>query len=154
MEQVLVKFFSSHNTLQVHVQVEIFPLIKQGYSFPGMLISCFFILLTVAVYAFLPELRNLHGMVLMAYLLSFFVGFLFFATMQILILKKEILQRECTILSKYIILKNMLKTASCNIKHSMDQCLFLREKKSSVCSERKTFDTQFFFFYYYGKTSY
>ncbi|XP_026738803.1 probable G-protein coupled receptor Mth-like 10 isoform X6 [Trichoplusia ni] len=64
-----------------------------------MLISCFFILLTVAVYAFLPELRNLHGMVLMAYLLSFFVGFLFFATMQILILKKEIIQRECTILT-------------------------------------------------------
>ncbi|CAH0585535.1 unnamed protein product [Chrysodeixis includens] len=64
-----------------------------------MLISCFFILLTVAVYAFLPELRNLHGMVLMAYLLSFFVGFLFFATMQILILRKEISQEECTVLT-------------------------------------------------------
>ncbi|CAH0692000.1 unnamed protein product [Spodoptera exigua] len=64
-----------------------------------MLISCFFILLTVAVYAWLPELRNLHGMVLMAYLLSFFVGFLFLATMQILILLKEISEDICIVLT-------------------------------------------------------
>ncbi|KAJ8731197.1 hypothetical protein PYW07_004361 [Mythimna separata] len=70
-----------------------------GLSSSCMLISCFFILLTVAVYAWLPELRNLHGMVLMAYLLSFFVGFLFLATMQILILKKEITQDLCTVLT-------------------------------------------------------
>ncbi|XP_060803116.1 probable G-protein coupled receptor Mth-like 3 isoform X2 [Amyelois transitella] len=50
-----------------------------------MLTSCVFILATCAVYAWLPELRNLHGRVLMAYLLSLFVAFLFMATMQILI---------------------------------------------------------------------
>ena len=72
------------------------------FIFPGMLISCFFILLTVAVYAWLPELRNLHGMVLMAYLLSFFVGFLFLATMQILILNKQITQDMCTVFCKYL----------------------------------------------------
>nr|ABC24708.1 G protein-coupled receptor [Spodoptera frugiperda] len=64
-----------------------------------MLISCFFILLTVAVYAWLPELRNLHGMVLMAYLLCFFVGFLFLATMQILILKLQITEEICIVLT-------------------------------------------------------
>ncbi|KAF9423880.1 hypothetical protein HW555_000938 [Spodoptera exigua] len=51
------------------------------------------------VYAWLPELRNLHGMVLMAYLLSFFVGFLFLATMQILILLKEISEDICIVLT-------------------------------------------------------
>ncbi|KAI5635792.1 7 transmembrane receptor (Secretin family) domain-containing protein [Phthorimaea operculella] len=50
-----------------------------------MLISCVFILVTVAVYLWLPELRNLHGRVLMAYLMCLFVAFLFFATMQITI---------------------------------------------------------------------
>nr|XP_049694259.1 probable G-protein coupled receptor Mth-like 3 isoform X6 [Helicoverpa armigera] len=64
-----------------------------------MLISCFFILLTVAVYAWIPELRNLHGMVLMAYLLSFFVGFLFLATMQILIMTNEITENICLVLT-------------------------------------------------------
>ncbi|XP_047041290.1 G-protein coupled receptor Mth2-like isoform X2 [Helicoverpa zea] len=64
-----------------------------------MLISCFFILLTVAVYAWIPELRNLHGMVLMAYLLSFFVGFLFLATMQILIMTQEITENICLVLT-------------------------------------------------------
>lgn len=58
-----------------------------------MLISCFFIVLTVAVYACLP--RNLHAMVLMAYLLSFLVGFIFMATMQILLLKDMIPLELC-----------------------------------------------------------
>ncbi|XP_049694267.2 probable G-protein coupled receptor Mth-like 3 [Helicoverpa armigera] len=62
-----------------------------------MLISCFFILLTVAVYAWIPELRNLPGMVLMAYLLSLFVGFLLLATMQILIMTNEITQNICLV---------------------------------------------------------
>ncbi|XP_059052177.1 probable G-protein coupled receptor Mth-like 3 isoform X4 [Achroia grisella] len=50
-----------------------------------MLISCVFILATCGVYAWLPELRNLHGRVLMAYLLCMFVAFSFMATMQILL---------------------------------------------------------------------
>ncbi|KAF9821980.1 hypothetical protein SFRURICE_018927, partial [Spodoptera frugiperda] len=70
-----------------------------SYTMSIMLISCFFILLTVAVYAWLPELRNLHGMVLMAYLLCFFVGFLFLATMQILILKQQITEEICIVLT-------------------------------------------------------
>ncbi|CAB3261695.1 unnamed protein product [Arctia plantaginis] len=61
-----------------------------------MLISCFFIVLTVAVYAWLPELRNLHGMVLMAHLLSFLVGFTFMATMQIKILRNDSEPETCT----------------------------------------------------------
>ncbi|GBP46521.1 G-protein coupled receptor Mth2 [Eumeta japonica] len=40
-----------------------------------MPVSCVFILLTVAVYVFVPELLNLNGLVLIAYLLSLFVGF-------------------------------------------------------------------------------
>ncbi|XP_041979371.1 G-protein coupled receptor Mth2-like isoform X3 [Aricia agestis] len=50
-----------------------------------MIISCVFILATVAVYAWLPELRNLHGRVLMAYLLCLLVGFSSLSTMQILL---------------------------------------------------------------------
>ncbi|KAJ2949298.1 hypothetical protein O0L34_g6250 [Tuta absoluta] len=54
-----------------------------------MLISCVFILVTVAVYLWLPELRNLHGRVLMAYLMCLFVSFMFFATMQITIVLEK-----------------------------------------------------------------
>ncbi|XP_075977842.1 putative G-protein coupled receptor Mth-like 3 [Anticarsia gemmatalis] len=64
-----------------------------------MLISCFFIILTVAVYAWLPELRNLHGMVLMAYLLSFLVGFTFTATMQLLMIISNIDSTTCVVFS-------------------------------------------------------
>ncbi|XP_062525811.1 G-protein coupled receptor Mth2 isoform X9 [Bombyx mori] len=63
--------------------------------FTCMLISCLFILATVAVYAWLPELRNLHGRVLMAYLLSLFVGFTFLATMQILLTINNITVTTC-----------------------------------------------------------
>ncbi|XP_049873703.1 G-protein coupled receptor Mth2-like isoform X2 [Pectinophora gossypiella] len=64
-----------------------------------MLISCVFILATVAVYAWLPELRNLHGRVLMAYLLSLFVGFLFLATMQILLIINNVTAECCLVLT-------------------------------------------------------
>uniref|UniRef100_A0A2H1W4J5 SFRICE_020326 n=1 Tax=Spodoptera frugiperda TaxID=7108 RepID=A0A2H1W4J5_SPOFR len=67
-----------------------------------MLISCFFILLTVAVYGGLPELRNLHGMVLIAHLLCLFVGFLILATMQILILLGEMTQDMCLVLTFFV----------------------------------------------------
>ncbi|XP_031765962.1 G-protein coupled receptor Mth2-like isoform X3 [Galleria mellonella] len=60
-----------------------------------MLISCVFILATVGVYAWLPELRNLHGRVLMAYLLCLFVAFAFMATMQILLPLKIITRPYC-----------------------------------------------------------
>ncbi|GBP83594.1 G-protein coupled receptor Mth2 [Eumeta japonica] len=64
-------------------------------SISCMLISCFFILLTVGVYSWLPELRNLHGRVLTAYLLSLFVGFTFLATMQLLITLHQITTDMC-----------------------------------------------------------
>ncbi|OWR51202.1 G protein-coupled receptor, partial [Danaus plexippus plexippus] len=61
-----------------------------------MIISCVFILATVAVYGWLPELRNLHGRVLMAYLLCLFVGFAFLAAMQILLVIDNI-STDCCI---------------------------------------------------------
>ncbi|RVE50936.1 hypothetical protein evm_004503 [Chilo suppressalis] len=60
-----------------------------------MVISCVFILVTCAVYAWLPELRNLHGRVLMAYLLCLCVGFSLFATMQILLYVDNISATTC-----------------------------------------------------------
>lgn len=67
-----------------------------------MLISCFFILATVAVYFWLPELRNLHGKVLVSYLLSLFVGFLFLATMQIMLTLDNISNAHCLVFSFFI----------------------------------------------------
>ncbi|XP_050350692.1 probable G-protein coupled receptor Mth-like 3 isoform X3 [Nymphalis io] len=64
-----------------------------------MIISCVFILATVAVYGWLPELRNLHGRVLMAYLLCLFVGFICMATMQILLKIDDISVNTCVALS-------------------------------------------------------
>ncbi|CAH4028294.1 unnamed protein product [Pieris brassicae] len=60
-----------------------------------MLISCVFIIVTVAVYYCLPELCNLHGKVLIAYLLSLFVGFIFLSTMQILLSIDNISREYC-----------------------------------------------------------
>ncbi|XP_046965756.1 G-protein coupled receptor Mth-like isoform X4 [Vanessa cardui] len=74
---------------------------KENYviSSTCMLISCVFILATVAVYGWLPELRNLHGRVLMAYLLCLFVGFICMATMQILLKINDISVNSCVALS-------------------------------------------------------
>ncbi|XP_045772417.1 G-protein coupled receptor Mth-like isoform X3 [Maniola jurtina] len=70
---------------------------KQHYSLSAscMLISCVFILATVGVYGWLPELRNLHGRVLMTYLMCLFVAFAFLATMQILLLVNNICANCC-----------------------------------------------------------
>ncbi|XP_037294539.1 G-protein coupled receptor Mth2-like isoform X2 [Manduca sexta] len=68
-------------------------------SFTCMIISCVFILATCAVYAWLPELRNLHGRVLMAYLLCLFVAFAFMATMQIMLTIDNISSNACAVLT-------------------------------------------------------
>ncbi|XP_047532984.1 G-protein coupled receptor Mth-like isoform X4 [Vanessa atalanta] len=74
---------------------------KENYvlSSTCMLISCVFFLATVAVYGWLPELRNLHGRVLMAYLLCLFVGFICMSTMQILLKINDISKSSCVALS-------------------------------------------------------
>ncbi|XP_068633263.1 G-protein coupled receptor Mth2-like isoform X1 [Battus philenor] len=64
-----------------------------------MLVSCVFILVTVAVYAWLPELRNMHGRVLMAYLLCLFIGFICMASMQIMLTINNITQTLCVVLT-------------------------------------------------------
>ncbi|CAK1580515.1 unnamed protein product [Parnassius mnemosyne] len=64
-----------------------------------MLLSCAFILITVAVYAWLPELRNMHGRVLMAYLLCLFVGFILMASMQIMLTIDNITPHICVVLT-------------------------------------------------------
>ncbi|KAJ0176467.1 hypothetical protein K1T71_007646 [Dendrolimus kikuchii] len=64
-----------------------------------MLISCLFILATLAVYGWLPELRNLHGKVLMVYLICLFGSFLCSATMQILLQLNSIPPKFCEALT-------------------------------------------------------
>ncbi|XP_046390307.1 G-protein coupled receptor Mth2-like [Ischnura elegans] len=44
-----------------------------------LVISALFLLLTFLVYVLLPELRNLHGKILMSHVISYFFMFLFFA---------------------------------------------------------------------------
>ncbi|CAH2048767.1 unnamed protein product, partial [Iphiclides podalirius] len=64
-----------------------------------MLTSCVFILITVMVYAWLPELRNMHGRVLMAYLLCLFLGFLCMSSMQIMLTVDNITKSICVVLT-------------------------------------------------------
>ncbi|CAH4028296.1 unnamed protein product [Pieris brassicae] len=61
------------------------PLIEQSsdYITAALIISSFFLALLLVVYAVLPELRNIGGMVLMAYVFSLLVAFLALATIQI-----------------------------------------------------------------------
>ncbi|CAH2048765.1 unnamed protein product, partial [Iphiclides podalirius] len=49
----------------------------------ALLVSCVFLALTMIVYALLPDLRNLSGMVLMAYVASQFGAFLMLAVIQL-----------------------------------------------------------------------
>ncbi|CAK1580513.1 unnamed protein product [Parnassius mnemosyne] len=56
---------------------------SNGFFTAALLISCVFLALTLLVYALLPELRNLCGMVLMAYVASQFGAFLVLAVIQI-----------------------------------------------------------------------
>ncbi|CAD0201197.1 unnamed protein product [Chrysodeixis includens] len=65
--------------------------ILPGEAFPesnmfltyATLVSCFFMLLVLIVYILLPELQNLCGMILMAYVASLFLAFLLLAIIQI-----------------------------------------------------------------------
>ncbi|KPJ08612.1 G-protein coupled receptor Mth2 [Papilio machaon] len=74
-----------------------------------MLISCVFIIATVGVYAWLPELRNMHGRVLMAYLLCLFCGFLCMSSLQIMLTVDNISSDTCLILT--IIIYYFLESA-------------------------------------------
>ncbi|KAL0838634.1 hypothetical protein ABMA28_016716 [Loxostege sticticalis] len=49
----------------------------------GFLISCVFLFLVLVVYSLLPELRNLGGLILMAYVASLMLGFIFLFSIQI-----------------------------------------------------------------------
>lgn len=53
------------------------------YMTIGMLISCVFMGLVLLVYALLPELRNLCGLVLMSYVASLLMAFLLLAVVQL-----------------------------------------------------------------------
>nr|XP_021200187.2 probable G-protein coupled receptor Mth-like 3 [Helicoverpa armigera] len=59
------------------------------------LVSCFYIMLTVVLYACLPELRNLPGLTLMTFLFCFCIFFMALSIKQILILKKLITRELC-----------------------------------------------------------
>ncbi|XP_026739240.1 G-protein coupled receptor Mth2-like [Trichoplusia ni] len=61
-----------------------------------MLLTCFLILLRVILFAWLPELRTLHGMILMAYLISFLIGALLLAIIKIMYEYDVIIQEACT----------------------------------------------------------
>ncbi|XP_049873714.1 G-protein coupled receptor Mth2-like [Pectinophora gossypiella] len=56
---------------------------SDSYITIGLLISCFFLILVLVVYSILPELRNLSGMVLMAYVSSLFGAFFILALIQV-----------------------------------------------------------------------
>ncbi|XP_035439692.2 G-protein coupled receptor Mth2 isoform X1 [Spodoptera frugiperda] len=53
------------------------------YLTSATLVSCFFMLLVLIVYFLLPELQNLCGLILMAYVASLFMAFLLLAIIQI-----------------------------------------------------------------------
>ncbi|XP_073956041.1 G-protein coupled receptor Mth2-like [Choristoneura fumiferana] len=60
-----------------------------------MLISCVFFIITIAVYAWVPELQNLHGCVLMVYLACLCVGFAFLSTAQIMKTANNVTANVC-----------------------------------------------------------
>uniref|UniRef100_A0A2A4J8U8 Methuselah N-terminal domain-containing protein n=1 Tax=Heliothis virescens TaxID=7102 RepID=A0A2A4J8U8_HELVI len=73
------------------------PAVSNTYLTYATFISCFFMILVLIVYALLPELRNLCGMILMAYVASLFMAFLLLAIIQIKIHTTE----TCIGLSKF-----------------------------------------------------
>ncbi|KAJ8722242.1 hypothetical protein PYW08_004644 [Mythimna loreyi] len=55
------------------------------YLTSATLVSCFFLLLVLVVYFLLPELQNLCGLILMAYVFSLLMAFLLLFVIQIMI---------------------------------------------------------------------
>ncbi|CAG9786890.1 unnamed protein product [Diatraea saccharalis] len=69
--------------LGVWARFENKPMAKgNGYFTTGMIVSCVFLAIVLVVYGLLPELRNLGGMVLMAYDLSLLFAFIFLMVVQ------------------------------------------------------------------------
>ncbi|XP_073956038.1 G-protein coupled receptor Mth2-like isoform X1 [Choristoneura fumiferana] len=60
-----------------------------GFVASALLISCVFLVIVLIVYALLPELRNLCGLILMSYVASLFGGFLMLATLQLVTIAEE-----------------------------------------------------------------
>lgn len=50
--------------------------------FSGMMISILFLIITLAIYAFIPELRNLHGKCMMSYITALILLFICLSTIQ------------------------------------------------------------------------
>ncbi|CAH0715354.1 unnamed protein product, partial [Brenthis ino] len=64
-----------------------------------MIISCVFILMTVMVYTWLPELNNLHGRILISYLICLFVGYALIASMKMLLYFNKNSREMCDVLT-------------------------------------------------------
>lgn len=69
-----------------------------GYAV-GLLLSVPFLIATFVVYAFIPELRNLHGMCLMAYCSGLIVAYIFLAYLKIQSGQMRIAMTGCVIIA-------------------------------------------------------
>ncbi|KAJ8722243.1 hypothetical protein PYW08_004645 [Mythimna loreyi] len=74
-----------YNSLEDSIQVgkKKFSLQQSATTVLATLVSCFFLLLVLVVYFLLPELQNLCGLILMAYVFSLLMAFLLLFVIQI-----------------------------------------------------------------------
>uniref|UniRef100_A0A8D8Q9Y2 G-protein coupled receptor Mth2 n=1 Tax=Cacopsylla melanoneura TaxID=428564 RepID=A0A8D8Q9Y2_9HEMI len=78
-----VEYFIKSDSLTPMICFEKQPEIKLSYTI-GMSISIICLLITLLVYAIIPELRNLHGLCLMCHITSLIFAYLFLVSIQIL----------------------------------------------------------------------
>lgn len=71
------------------------------FLFSALILSCVFLLLVLLVYGLIRELRNLNGMVLMAYVSTLFVTFCLRVAMIIGNKNRVLIDDDCKALGMY-----------------------------------------------------
>lgn len=72
-----------------------------SYAFPAMLISSFFMSLVLVVYSVLPKLRNIVGMILMAYIFTLLATFILKSVQLIALTTSSLDTTTCKRFSKF-----------------------------------------------------
>ncbi|CAH1638357.1 unnamed protein product [Spodoptera littoralis] len=80
----------------VHKEIEKYHLTVTGSCY---LVTCFFVILRVSLFAWLPELQTLHGVTIVAYLGNFVVGYMLLGIKKLFMYKNNISREICVVLS-------------------------------------------------------
>lgn len=89
--------FRDHKSIVI---TNVFFLLNYDIFVPGLLLSVPFLLATFLIYAFIPDLRNLHGMCLMAYCGGLIVAYPFLAYLKLHVGRVGVAMTGCLVVGE------------------------------------------------------